>query len=400
MTTHQAPAQMLGYLYQVRYALKLLLSEENPHCQISMERFDDVAFSQSDTPIQMIQLKHHVSRQGDLSDSSTDIWRTLNVWMDAVSENESLLSDTEFLIITTASTPNNSAASFLRTNERNISKAYEKLKHTADTSTSEKNRLYYQAFSSFGIERMHTLLSKIKIIDGASNILDVTRDLYRIIRYSCLPQFEERIRESIEGWWFQKSIEALCSASPIFITQQQVRSLVVSISQQYADDNLPIDVWDYDTLTKDDLGPDERVFFEQLKLICISNKHLNIAIRDYYRAFMQRAQWIRNGLLFINDLEEYEQRLIDEWEHLFAHMEDKLSIMGTQVTEEDKVTYGKELLSKIEMSNVLIRPKVKEAFIMRGSYHILANQLKVGWHIDFQERLTHLLSISKGGGNK
>ncbi len=46
---------MLGYLYQVRYALYLLLRNREPDCQISIEKFDDVAFSNDDTPIQLIQ---------------------------------------------------------------------------------------------------------------------------------------------------------------------------------------------------------------------------------------------------------------------------------------------------------------------------------------------------------
>ena len=41
--------------------------------------------------------------------------------------------------------------------------------------------------------------------------------------------------------------------------------------------------------------------------------------------------------------------------------------------------------------------EVQDAFVMRGSYHILANQLKIGWHIDFQERLKQILSIPEGG---
>lgn len=64
MSTHQASEQMLGYLYQVRYALSLLLNNDNENHQISIERFDDVAFSQDDTPKQMIQLKHHVRQHG------------------------------------------------------------------------------------------------------------------------------------------------------------------------------------------------------------------------------------------------------------------------------------------------------------------------------------------------
>ena len=46
----------------------------------------------------------------------------------------------------------------------------------------------------------------------------------------------------------------------------------------------------------------------------------------------------------------------------------------------------------MESKDIRIRPKCQEAFIMRGSYHILANQLKIGWHVDFFERLKQLLN--------
>ena len=37
MITHEATASMIGYLYQVRYALYHLLCAENPSAQISIE---------------------------------------------------------------------------------------------------------------------------------------------------------------------------------------------------------------------------------------------------------------------------------------------------------------------------------------------------------------------------
>ena len=46
MSNHQASEQMIGYLYQVRFALALLLDDDNPNSQISIEKFDDIAFSQ------------------------------------------------------------------------------------------------------------------------------------------------------------------------------------------------------------------------------------------------------------------------------------------------------------------------------------------------------------------
>ena len=61
MSNHQASEQMIGYLYQVRYALSLLLASDNLDSQISIEKFDDVAFSEDDIPVECIQLKHHIS---------------------------------------------------------------------------------------------------------------------------------------------------------------------------------------------------------------------------------------------------------------------------------------------------------------------------------------------------
>jgi CRISPR/Cas system type I-B associated protein Csh2 (Cas7 group RAMP superfamily) len=62
------------------------------------------------------------------------------------------------------------------------------------------------------------------------------------------------------------------------------------------------------------LENDEQIFIEQLKLIALSDVRLKRAIRDYYRAYQQRAKWIREDLLYINELENYENKLVDEWQ--------------------------------------------------------------------------------------
>lgn len=393
MINHQASEQMIGYLYQVRYALALLLDNDNSDFQISIEKFDDVAFSKDGLPKQLIQLKHHVQRQGNLTDGSTDLWRTLKVWMDVVSESPDIIDETEFLIVTTAIAPENSAASYLKKNQkRNVEGAYEKLRNICLKSENKEHKKYYEAFLKMDENTLKCILSHICVIDGANNIEDVERTFRKQIRYSCIPKYENQICERLEGWWYKKAIEALCSDSPIYITQSQVRSFIVSVSQEYSDDNLPIDIFDIDDLQESNLSASEKIFCEQLKLICIGNHRMQTALRDYYRAFNQRANWVRNDLLYVNELEKYEQRLIDEWEHAFAAMEDDLSeCIG--VTEEEKIKEGRRLFSDIEKKDIRIRPKCQEAFVMRGSYHMLANQLKVGWHIDFYDRLKQLLNM-------
>ena len=391
MPNHQASEQMLGYLYQVRYALALLLENDNSDFQISIEKFDDVAFSKDGMPKQLIQLKHHIQRQGSLTDGSTDLWRTLKVWIDVVSDSPDILNGTEFLIVTTAIAPDGTAASYLKKGKnRNAERAYEKLKDVCLKSENKDHKKYYDSFFKTYESTIKHLISQICVIDGASDIIDVEKNFRKQIRYSCIPKYENQICERLEGWWYKKAIEALCSDTPIFVTQSQVRSFIVSVSQEYSDDNLPIDIFDIGNLQENNLSASEKIFYEQLKLICLGSRRMQTALRDYYRAFKQRANWVRNDLLYVNELEKYEQRLIDEWEHALAAMEDDLAGYSG-VTEEEKITEGRRLFSEIEKKDIRIRPKCQEAFVMRGSYHMLANQLKVGWHIDFYDRLKKLL---------
>ncbi len=392
MPNHQASEQMLGYLYQVRYALALLLENDNSDCQISIEKFDDVAFSKDDIPIQLIQLKHHIQHQGNLADASTDMWRTIKVWLDAISETLDILDGTNFLIITTATAPIDSAAFLLKKDSnRNPDTAYEKLKTVCFSSVNQAHQRYYDAFREAGEDTVKQLIRQIYIIDCASNIIDVEKDILKHIRYSCIPKHQKMIYERLEGWWFKKAIDALCCDTPVFVNQNQVRSFIVSVSQEYADDNLPIDILDIDDLQEDNFSANEKIFHEQLKLICLGNHRMQLALRDYYRAFRQRASWVRNDLLYVNELGQYEQRLIDEWEHAFAAMEETLSETNN-ATEGEKAKEGRQLFSDIEKRDIRIRPKCQETFIMRGSYHILANQLKIGWHVDFFDRLKQLLN--------
>ena len=145
MSSHDASAQMLGYLYQVRCALNILLSAENEQSSICIEKFDDVAFSNDgDTPSVLIQTKHHVSNRGDLTDTSVDLWRTLNVWMDMFRKQD--IANTRFIIITTSNAPDNAASWFMRQTNRDSFRAYVILKSIAEQAANVSNKKFYDSF--------------------------------------------------------------------------------------------------------------------------------------------------------------------------------------------------------------------------------------------------------------
>jgi hypothetical protein len=149
---------------------------------------------------------------------------------------------------------------------------------------------------------------------------------------------------------------------------------------------LPIDIT-REAADARELGGDERVFVQQLQLLAISSRPLELAIRDYKRAYMQRSRWTEDALVSSRELRRYEDRLVDEWEHVTAATWEAL---GDE--DEHRARAGRTVYETIQFLDLWIRPSCQERFVSRGSYHMLANELKVGWHPDFVTRLRHLLA--------
>jgi len=102
-----ATPSLLGFLYQTRYALLLALRRNDPDVVVSIEALDDISFAKDDgagllTPFDVLQLKHHLSRQGGLGNRSTDIWKTLRVWADSIISKRLDPARTLLFLVTTS----------------------------------------------------------------------------------------------------------------------------------------------------------------------------------------------------------------------------------------------------------------------------------------------------------
>lgn len=394
MATHDAPGQMAGYLYQVLAALLLILDSKNDLNKLCIEKFDDVAFVETDKPKVMIQVKHQINARGKLTNTSTDLWRSINSWCDSIKTNSMDILTTSFVILTTAVAPDDSAAYFLRGQQknRNTEKALE-LILTAANGTQETTKAFRNNFLSLSDEKRRQLISNIYIYDNSMQIKSFREELKRRIRWGTLPRFEDLICEQLEGWWFQKAIQFLCSDQTVYIDQKQVQSKIYEISSSYREDSLPITVDPLTFPSEKDLKAfetDTQVFIEQLKLIVLSEERIKRAIRDYYHAYQQRAKWVREDLLYIDELETYETQLVDEWQRLFEISKEELSDVDS-IDENIKRKIGKKLYNDVENLELYIRERVTQPFIMRGTYHGLSNKLQIGWHTDFYDRLYKLL---------
>jgi hypothetical protein len=384
---HRVPAQMTGFLYQIRCALYLLmLNNDDEQVNISIESFDDIVISKEGAiPVILYQAKHHGDSLGRLTDSSADLWRTLKIWIDFF--NTYSTDNTKFAIITTSMAPSNSVASFLKNEEKNIDRVYELLINVATSSKNNSLRNCFDAFVDMDIESAKNLLRKITVIDRNENIVDITKKIKNNLKYVAKERNIDKIFERIEGWWFNRVVELLNKEEIGFISDRELSEYIHGIAEDFRTDNLLIDTEFVENIDISYIPLQDRVFYKQLELISIGSKRKHLAIRDYYRASVQRDNWVKNDLLFINELPKYDKRLIDEWEHLFAQMEDEVN----KNDEIEKQEAGHSLYTNIQNKDYRIRNNVSESFVMRGSYHILANKLKVGWHLDYFDILSDKL---------
>lgn len=387
---HSAAASVLGYTYQVRYALleSLRRLRKGQEFIVSIETLDDVVFENDGDAPELLQTKHHMKKTANLTDSSPDLWKTLRIWCEAFATG-GVPEGTLYFLITTAQATNGHATHYLRLGEsRNPDKAMERLNSTANSSTSQANTKAYKAYQSLNRNQRKRFLHNVLIVDAAPTIFDLDIELKEVAYGFAAKKVLESFLQRLEGWWYRRAIQHLVNDEAKPILSEELNSETTSLREQFKEESLPIDD-DIMSASVDASGYQTRLFVHQLRLIEIGNKRIFHAIRNFFRAFEHRSRWIREDLILVGDLERYEDRLIEEWDILFQQMRDEL---GEEASEESKKIAAQTLYKWVETAtHPQIKPGVTEPSISRGTYQLLSDSQRVGWHLEFEKRLRQLL---------
>ena len=370
----------------------LQTAQRNPLAELSLERFDDIAVEELGDPRQLLQLKHHLRSAGNLTNAGADLWKTLRIWAEGYRAGVFRLPDTLLGLVTTGSAPEGSAASYLRAHDRDIDKAAALLEAVTTSSKSEENRSAYEAFLHLDPDERRTLLASMYVFDSAPNIGDVLPSIELELRWAADLQFVPRLSERLIGWWENIVVERLIVPVPAPISARELTAKVDDLRNQFSRSNLPIDFQNAVLPTTLNLTDDHRQFVWQLRLVALSNERILRAIRDYYRAFEQRAKWIRVDLLVSEEeIEDYENKLKEEWQLHFLRLKEDL--IGSE-DDDEKARLGRRLYNQMEDVLIPIRPNCVEPYVCRGSYHMLADDAdaELGWHPEFVERLRTVLA--------
>lgn len=384
----------LGYLYQVRsallWALRRLKSESE--FLVSVETLDDVTFETTGgEATDLLQTKHHLNGTANLTDASTDLWKSLRIWFEGSTSGQ-IPPNANLYLITTSIASDGTAASRLRATSRDISAAQQALDATASTSISTTNAKAYEAYLATSSDDRTAVLDRVTIIDSSSPITDLDLDLRQEVFWAVNKAHHSTFLERLEGWWLRRVLLQLIAGFGGRIGSVEIEAQMSDLREQFKQDSLPIDDdlidFSLDDATKS--AYQDFVFVKQMQIINAGKKRIASAIRDYYRAYEQRSRWIRNDLVVGMDLNKYEKRLTEEWEIIFDATCDEI---GADATLEVKEKAARSVLAWAERATLPIRTNVTEPFISRGSFHMLADEIRIGWHPEFRDRINKILNI-------
>lgn len=355
---------------------------------MSVERLDDVSFEKDGSPIELLQTKHHIDRVASLTDASPDIWKTLRVWAEAAADDPSLPSRAKLVLVTTGEAPEGSAASLLRPRQsyahgmkRNPKLAKEILTGIAEASQNKTLKPAFSAFLALSDAMRSSLLSAIEVVDRQPLLTEIGGELEQSLRLVAQSGKAAQAREMLEGWWWPRICEVLMANPPDPIPISALEAKLDDIRELLKRDAIIADFEYAEPSDMEIAEYDGFRFVKQLHLIGLGGNRLRFAKRDYYRAFVQRSKWTREHVVLDEELEKFEQRLVEEWEPRFAAMCDAHA--QSEIDETKLKQDAQEIYYWVETEARLPFRSITAKFLNVGSYHILANDLRVGWHRDF-----------------
>jgi len=256
-----------------------------------------------------------------------------------------------------------------------------------------------EEFNELTLTEKHDFLARIQILDSSPRIEDIPVIIKDRFLRSIRREYRNAVFERFEGWWNDEIIKQLTSTRDEGIFGFEVSDKLASLSEEYKFDNLPITFRGKDPAGEIDTENDPRIFVMQLREIGVSSGRIRNAILDYYRAFEQRSEWARENLLVSGEIEDYEDRLVDEWSRyrdvVFEDLDEHSAEEVLQGAGKELYKWADQQSGNIE--SLRIRARVTEPFVTRGSFHILADiepEPRVYWHPHFLDRVGKALGVS------
>lgn len=377
-----ASPSMAGYMYQSRLALLqgLRMAKLKPEGQISIEKFDDVSFESDNLVECMFQAKHQIQAKS-LDDKSTDVWKTLRIWIEKFQADPALSLSTRFVLMTTGTAQVGGAMELLRPGcaQNKVKEASSRLLLAAKESTNQQTKIGREKYIELTAGERTKFLSLVEVMDNSPNLINMWDEIIGELRILS-PDHVDNVARYLEGWWVGIVALRLVNDGSATIPVQDILRKASEIGTNFQANNLVIDDPSMLGVKEYSESDEGATFVKQMRRVKLMDSSVERGVRDYYRSHTQRSKWARENLLLDGETSKYDSGLKDAWER----QRDSEMIVGSPSTEDLKELFGRKMCMWAQSQQIPFR-NVIETWITAGSLHALADRLQIGWHPDFKE---------------
>ena len=394
---HSAEAAALGFYYQSFFALLTLLAQDTDNAAVAIERLDDVEL-QTDGHKLLYQLKHSISvAPPPITLKSRALWRTIKVWADILPGLA--LSETTLHLVAVGGIPADSLLKALTSPDADrdeLAKALSiEAQRVVDARMAAANAnppkpLPYEdrsdgceAFLALSETERLNLLRRALLRQESPNVAGIEKLI--AVHLKILPPDQQvQVAGRLVEWWDRQIVYSLCGKRERLISrtelQHQISTFVADIEQGKL-------LADFETVNPpEDYQPDG-MLSRQIKLVEGKPSDHSKAIREEWRAREQRSKWLNGNPAMAVTIHDHDRVLEEHWSDRHCQIMEDCAERG----EKEKCASGLKILrwTHDEAPNI-VRPIAEgwnAAYYVRGSYQVLAIDLKVGWHPDYLNML-------------
>jgi hypothetical protein len=379
---HCAPGQAAGYLFQPERALHWL-AVADADAKVGIETDDDVAVAVRGGITVREQLKHTTSTNVPFGDRSSDLWKTLTIWLDAAAKNEFDPNKCS-LILTTNATLGDCFVKRLVACKRNKGKIKNCLDDllSPDIPFPDSIDAFVQRVKEHDSDLVAMVLARIDLCDGSIAAgTGLRRQIASALHLPADVQVDEVI-DGLLGWIHSSVLEAWRLRKPAWIKREafdnRFHRLIRTI-RRYQQLGLPARL--INVPPSERMQQLNRLYVRQLRIINAEQQEILMAVDDYYRCSSERFRLANEGDVTADDWIDFEDRLTQQWQ-IVAYREQRVQA-GRDPIETGYATYS----STIEFHTKLAFDE-PQPYLTRGTYHRLANELTVGWHPNYESLCT------------
>lgn len=377
------PAQYYGYSLQCTHCVYVLLDAQ-PDANVSVEVLDDVAVEESFEEVEAIQLKSAL-KTNPISNRSVDFWKTIGNWIRAVEKGELDVDRTVFHLRLGRQRSGAVCESFAAASTPEMADlAIEKAKHQFFTPkgklkagiSAELRNEVETVFGPSRAELVRRIVVNFRLSFGTKHAYD------ELLSHLKTKLIDDDVAEDVllhALGWVKKELDIAIEADkPPVVAADRFRVEVSSFRDRLKARSYLPSFAGPPSLEQIELHK-LRVFVRQLNLVDFQEEDVLSGITDFLSAVTNRVEYARRGYVNSKSFSEFEEAL----ESLWKNHRDEVELNRN----EDEVTRGRRLALRCLREMVRLQGIEVPANFVRGCFHSLADQPRIGWHPRYRELL-------------